>query len=132
MENTAKRVNSEPRYKLDQAAIINGGRVIINDISQEGLFLTSSRQIRIGEKVDICWSLEEQELKLSGIVVRADDKEGFGVRLVHTAESKRQVMSLVVRLHLQGAMLKERSTIKNINVASWFSRLFQEKQAPQS
>lgn len=129
MGNKAISTKSEARYKFDQAAIINGARVVIGDISPEGLFLTSGRQLRMGEKVDIYWSCAGQEVRVSGIVVRTDEKQGYGVRLAHTAESKKQIMALVARLHLQGAVMQERSTFKGINVASWISDFFQEKQA---
>lgn len=132
MEKSVKRPQTEIRYKFDHDAILNGARVTINDISEEGLFLAGSRPLNIGEKVDIFWSLDGQEASLSGIVVRASAQDGYGVRLVHTAETKRQILGVLARLHLQGKMLKERSTLKEIDVASWLAKLLQGKQTSLS
>lgn len=125
--HTAREIESEPRYHLNKSAIINGGRVVITDVSQEGVYLSSDRSLRLGDKVDIYWNQDGEDIRMSGVVVLTHNATEQGVRLVHTQESSQRMKTLLEQLHSLGMIKQERSLLKNIKLSAWIRNLAQRK-----
>lgn len=98
---------SEARYQFNRKAIVNGGRVSIFNISHGGLLMELSPHLKTGDKVDIYCQIQGQELKISGVIVHTDPRQGHGVKLVHTLETQAQVDGLLADLHLQGKQVRK-------------------------
>lgn len=122
--------STAPRYKLNQEGIVNGDRVTITNISQDGLFIKLSRHLKQGDKVNIYWNMGDQEIQISGVIVHTNEEQGHGVRLIHTVDTNRQIGAVIQKLHSQGMMLRARGPIESDEsdlVFAWIKILFGEK-----
>lgn len=99
MEMMVRR--STPRYRFNKEGIVNGGRVVITNISQDGLFMGLSRHLKLGDKVDIYWNVDGHEVMISGIIVHTNEIQGHDVRLIHTIETNNQINAVIQGLQTQ-------------------------------
>lgn len=115
-----------PRYNFNLEGIVNGGRALIKNLSEGGLFLTSGPYLEEGDKVDVYWNFEDQEVTVSGIVVYKSPREkgiGYGVKFNHTVDSTKKVKAVIEKLHDRGLIVVERLPGPEDSFWNWFKKL---------
>lgn len=116
-----------PRYNFNVAGTVSGHEAFITNLSQGGVFLTTSASLKEGDQVQVSWNFEQQSVQIPGVVLyRADRKSnlGYGVRFDHTAETQKQVRVVVDSLHNKNLIVVERLPGPEDSFAVWLKKLF--------
>lgn len=115
-----------PRYNFNHEGAVNNEKAFFKNLSLGGLFMTSGPSLEEGDKVNVTWNFRGQEQAIAGLVVyksKTPEAPGYGVRFTHTAETQKQLKSVIDQLHSEGALAIERIGGPEDSFGNWLKKL---------
>ncbi len=94
---------TKPRYDVDLPVRLQCGEVVssgmIQNLSEGGCFIESDVILLLGNRIDLSFSTQAKDIKITGetVHVRDSDVRGYGVQFVHDAQSA-QLLKETIRL----------------------------------
>lgn len=100
-----------PRYIFNNQSFIDGQPSFIKNISEGGAFVETDSPYAEGQTLDLAWSYEGESFAIPAKLVYQKKQSlnfGCGLRFDHTPLTQKTMSRLILRLHKDGKMIRDR------------------------
>jgi hypothetical protein len=116
-------------HVIDMNGVVNAGH--ITNISEDGVFVSSQMALEEQEKIVLSWDFENFDYSIEAKVVYKNvrnNKEGYGMQFIHTAESKKQIRRLCAKLRLSGFAMETSTPGPKDSFLNWVKEIMKNPQ----
>lgn len=120
-----------PRYLFNQQGVMYSMPGLIRNVSEGGAMFETNTAYAEGQEVELKWNYEGEEYSVPGkVVYKKTMGTGFccGVRFDHTPMTLKAMKGLVLKLHKQGKMIRDRLPGPEDSFGAWLKKLVSTRQ----